>query len=307
MSNLPEELSDDKINELREVSQGKTMRTISPGLEEVLYKPFKVLDHGFVRVIDYMGTDSSIVQAARVSYGAGTKKVNEDRGLINYLMRHQHTTPFEMCEIKLHVRLPIFVARQWIRHRTASVNEYSARYSVLNNEFYVPEPENISIQSTINKQGRSLDDKMDENHSALIKKIIKEACEDSYAKYSNLINNYSLTRELARTILPVNVYSEWYWKIDLHNLLHFLKLRADPHAQYEIRCYADIILDLVKKWVPFTYEAFINYKKDSAVVSKKNLDLLKRLLKGEKVNQDASGLSKGEWAEFIDTFDLKNE
>lgn len=307
MSNLPEELSDDKINELREASQGKTMRTISPGLEEVLYKPFKVLDHGFVRVIDYMGTDSSIVQAARVSYGTGTKKVNEDRGLINYLMRHQHTTPFEMCEIKLHVRLPIFVARQWIRHRTASVNEYSARYSVLNNEFYVPEPENISIQSTINKQGRSLDDKMDENHTALIKKIIKEACEDSYAKYSNLINDYSLTRELARTILPVNVYSEWYWKIDLHNLLHFLKLRADPHAQYEIRCYADIILDLVKKWVPFTYEAFINYKKDSAVVSKKNLDLLKRLLKGEKVNQEISGLSKGEWAEFIDTFDLKNE
>lgn len=307
MSSLPEELSDDKINELREESKSCSMRALSPGLEEVLYKPFKVLDYGFIRVIDYMGTDSSIVQAARVSYGAGTKKINEDRGLINYLMRHQHTTPFEMCEIKLHIRLPIFVARQWIRHRTASVNEYSARYSVLNNEFYVPESENISIQSTKNKQGRSLDEKMDENNTELIKKIIKEACEESYSKYAYLIDEYSLTRELARTILPVSVYSEWYWKIDLHNLLHFLKLRADPHAQYEIRCYADVILDLVKKWVPFTYEAFVNYKKESSLISRKNLEILKHLLKGEKVNQETSGLSKGEWTEFVDTFDLKNE
>lgn len=302
MHNYPHELSDERIDSFRLASENTSMRAISSGIEEVLYKTFKVLDHGFIRVIDYMGNDNAIVQAARVSYGAGTKKINEDRGLINYLMRHQHTTPFEMCEIKLHIKLPIFVARQWIRHRTASVNEYSARYSVLNNEFYIPKVENISSQSQTNKQGRE-DSSID--NAELVQKIIKEACESSYEKYSDLIDNYSLTRELARTILPINVYSEWYWKIDLHNLLHFLRLRTDSHAQFEIRCYANIILDLVKRWVPLTYEAFMNYKKEAEIISKNGIDVLKRIIKGEQVTEETSNFSKGEWREFKEIFGLE--
>lgn len=283
-----------------------TRRAISPALEKILYQRINVLDHGFIRVVDYMGNDSSIVQAARVSYGAGTKKVQEDRGLINYLMRHHHTTPFEMCEIKLHVKLPIFVARHWLRHRTANVNEYSARYSVLSNEFYVPERDVLAEQSTSNKQGRS-EQKMDSAKCDEILKIICDSETKAYEKYEHMLNDLNLTRELARTILPVSVYSEMYWKIDLHNMMHFLCLRADSHAQYEIRCYANVIMDIVKKWVPYTYEAFINYRKESVSVSKQNVENLKKILAGEKITFENSGLSKGEWTEFTQIFGDPNE
>jgi len=302
MHNFPPGLSEEEINKVR--IHTETVRATSPELEEVLYKPIPVLDHGFVRVIDYMGTDASIVQAARVSYGAGTKKVQEDRGLINYLMRHQHTTPFEMCEIKLHVKLPIFVARHWLRHRTASVNEYSARYSILSKEFYIPEIDQLAKQSTTNKQGKS-DEEFDHNDAEEVLSLLEKSCAEAYEKYSHMLEDLSLTRELARTILPVNVYTEMYWKIDLHNLMHFLKLRSSPHAQYEIRCYANVILDIVKKWLPFTYEAFVNYKQESILISQKSRDALRRLLKGEKICQEESGMSKGEWLEFVTVFNIE--
>ena len=220
-------------------------------------------------------------------------------------MRHGHTTPFEMCEIKLHIKLPIFVMRHWIRHRTANVNEYSARYSVLSNEFYIPELDQIARQSEINKQGKS-DIAMDQVKAREIINIIKEVSSDAYEKYAHMLNDMSLARELARTILPVSVYTEVYWKIDLHNLLHFLKLRADSHAQYEIRCYANKILDIVKAWVPFTYDAFVNYRQNAVSVSKKCIELNKRMLKGEKISQENSGLSKGEWMEFVNAFELQD-
>lgn len=288
-----------------DIEKNETGRVVSGEVEKILYKTVPVLDHGFVRVVDYMGNDSSIVQAARVSYGAGTKQVNEDRGLINYLMRHGHTTPFEMCEIKLHVKLPIFVMRHWVRHRTANINEYSARYSVLSKEFYIPELSKIASQSKINKQGRS-DDKMSQESKSEIANTLSEFSEKAYEKYSHMLNDLGLTRELARTILPVNVYTEMYWKIDLHNLFHFLKLRADCHAQYEIQCYANAILEIVKKWVPFAYDAFINYRKNSVSVSKKCIELNKRMIQGEKISQESSGLSKGEWREFIESFELQD-
>ena len=288
-----------------EAVRNETGRVISAELEKILCKTIPVLDHGFIRVVDYMGNDSSIVQAARVSYGAGTKQVNEDRGLINYLMRHGHTTPFEMCEIKLHIKLPIFVMRHWVRHRTANINEYSARYSVLSNEFYIPELSKIAGQSKTNKQGRA-DDQMSSEDKSEIAKTLSEFSEKAYEKYSHMLNDLGLTRELARTILPVNVYTEMYWKIDLHNLFHFLRLRADSHAQYEIQCYANAILNIVRLWVPFAYDAFINYRKNSVSVSKKCIDLNKKMLQGEKISQETSGLSKGEWREFIEAFDLKD-
>lgn len=281
----------------------ETKRVISEELEKILGEPFPVLDHGFIRVVDYLGNDSSIAQAARVSYGTGTKKANEDRGLINYLMRHGHTTPFEMCEIKLHVKLPIFVMRHWVRHRTANINEYSARYSILNSEFYIPEPEKLSSQSKTNKQGRSNDLLTEENRKEVID-ILTGFSESAYEKYRHMLEDLSLTRELARTVLPVNIYTEMYWKIDLHNLFHFLKLRADSHAQYEIRCYADKILEIVKSWVPFACDAFINYRKNAAAVPQKWIELNKRMLNGEKITQENSGLSSGEWFEFMQAFQL---
>ncbi|MBQ3565175.1 MAG: FAD-dependent thymidylate synthase [Alphaproteobacteria bacterium] len=290
---------------MAEADKVETKRVISSDLEKILYEPIPVLDHGFIRVIDYMGNDSAIVQAARVSYGAGTKQVNEDRGLINYLMRHGHTTPFEMCEIKLHVKLPIFVMRHWVRHRTANINEYSARYSVLSNEFYIPELSKIAEQSKTNKQGRA-DDSMSDEKKQEIAKILDEFSKAAYEKYSYMLEDLGLTRELARTILPVNVYTEMYWKIDLHNLLHFLRLRADSHAQYEIQCYASKILELVKCWVPFTYDAFMNYRKNAVNVSQKYVELNKRIIKGEKISQENSGLSKGEWREFVEAFNLQD-
>ncbi len=284
-----------------------TKRVVSPALENMLYKPIKVLDHGFIRVVDYMGTDSSVVQAARVSYGKGTKQTNQDKGLIQYLMRHRHTTPFEMCEIKFHIKLPIFIARQWIRHRTASVNEYSARYSILNKDYYVPEKENIASQSKVNKQCRE-DLTVPDHLAEEVIKILKADSEQCYQHYVDLLNEdeagniinpdkVGIARELARINLNLNYYTEWYWKIDLHNLLHFLSLRADPHAQYEIRAYADAMLEIVKEWVPVTYEAFEQYRLNSASLSQNALSMVKKMLQGESVTFEESGMSRREWNE----------
>ena len=214
------------------------------------------LDRGFIRLVDSMGGDDAIVQAARVSYGKGTRKMSQDRGLIRYLMRHRHTTPFEMVEFKFHAKMPIFVARQWVRHRTANINEYSLRYSEARDEFYIPDEEHILFQSKLNKQGRS-----GEVPADLKKKVqdyFRDISDKSYTIYSEL-NDAGIARELARAVLPVNLYTEWYWKNDLHNILHFLSLRLDPHAQYEIRIYAEAMAEIVKKIAPFAYEAFKDY------------------------------------------------
>ena len=284
-----------------------TRRAVVAALEEVLYQPLPVLDRGFVRVIDYMGDDAAIVQAARVSYGRGTKKVSDDRGLINYLMRMRHTSPFEMCELKVHVKLPIFVARQWIRHRTANVNEYSARYSVLDDEFYVPAPEHLASQSDANRQGR--DQVLGAAQADAVRDTIRTTAERAYADYLALLNRDAageaidperagLARELARIVLPLNTYTEWYWKTDLHNLLHFIALRADPHAQYEIRAYAKVLLDVVRRWVPLSCAAFENYRLNAAELSGQALAVLRRMLAGEEVRQADSGLSAREWREL---------
>lgn len=297
------------IKDITEYESHTTKRATVAAMEEVLYKPLNVLDHGFIRVIDYMGDDSAIVQAARVSYGKGTKKLNEDRGLIRYLMRHWHTTPFEMCEIKLHVKLPIFVARQWIRHRTANVNEYSARYSILDKEFYLPSAEQLAAQSKSNKQGRG--DLLSAPQAKKVIEILKNDAQNAYNNYMIMLNideesgeilneeEAGIARELARLNIPVNFYTQWYWKIDLHNLMHFLMLRADAHAQYEIKAYADIILDLMAKWVPLTYEAFINYRLKGAHFSSNAVEIVKKLLRQENVNQAESGLAKSEWEELF--------
>jgi thymidylate synthase, flavin-dependent len=297
-----------EIDRLRAVT-ATTRRATVPALEEILYEPIEVLDHGFVRVVDYMGDDSAVVQAARVSYGKGTKKVTEDAGLIKYLMRHRHSTPFEMCEIKFHVKLPIFVARQWIRHRTANVNEYSARYSILDREFYIPTPENLGAQAVVNRQGRG--DVLQGDEAASVMKLLRDDAEAVYSHYEEMLNQredgttidenrQGLARELARMNLTLNYYTQWYWKVDLHNLLHFLSLRADPHAQYEIRVYADAMLDVVKRWVPAVFDAFSEYRLGGTHVSKTGLDVVKRLLAGESVTQENSGLSKREWRELME-------
>mgnify|MGYP001355846127 FL=1 len=302
-----------QIKKIRSKSYS-TLRATSPAIEKILYKPIKVLDHGFIRVIDYMGTDQSIVQAARVSYGEGTKKLREDRGLIRYLLSHWHTTPFEMCEIKFHVKLPIFVARQWIRHRTANVNEYSARYSVLDREFYVPEINQLGSQSTTNKQGRS--ESLNKNFAKQAQKLIKDNSNQLYDDYQNLLNGNllnkdeyedgeGLARELARTTLPLNYYTQWYWKVDLHNLMHFLKLRADSHAQYEIQIYAEKMIDVLKKWVPLTYEAFEDYKNNSYQLSKEAVKILKDILAGKKINVKKYKLSPRELRELETRFSVK--
>jgi thymidylate synthase (FAD) len=284
-----------------------TRRPTVPALEEILYEALPVLDHGFVRVVDYFGDDAAIVQAARVSYGTGTKKISDDRNLIRYLLRHRHSTPFEMCEIKLHVKLPIFVARQWIRHRTANVNEYSARYSILDREFYVPEPGKLAAQSQSNRQGRGevLEGRAAEQTLAAIEGLSNEA----YEVYERLLNEGEkanpeqpgLARELARMVLPTNYYTQWYWKVDLSNLLHFLSLRADDHAQYEIRVYAAVILDIVKRWCPIAFEAFQDYRMGGTAVSGPGMAVIKRMLAGETVTQADSGLSKREWTELMAT------
>ena len=302
----------EEIEALRS-EKNQTARVTAPELEAVLYQPIEVLDHGFVRVIDYMGDDSSVVQSARVSYGKGTKKISNDKGLIKYLMRHRHSTPFEMCEIKFHIKLPIFIARQWIRHRTANVNEYSARYSILDKEFYIPSAKNLAAQSQINNQGRG--DALTDDEASNVIQILKNDAEQTYANYETLLNENSsggvldegksgIARELARMNLTLNTYTQWYWKIDLNNLLHFLALRADDHAQYEIRVYADVMLDLVKKWVPLTYEAFEDYRMGGTELSAKEIKLMRKLLKGEKVSFEEEGLSKREWSELQRKFDL---
>ena len=302
----------DEVEQLR-ASSNTTLRATVPSLEEILYKPLAALDHGFVRVIDYMGDDTAIVQSARVSYGKGTKKISNDKGLIKYLMRHWHSTPFEMCEIKLHVKLPIFIARQWIRHRTANVNEYSARYSILDKEFYIPSVENLASQSQINKQGRA--ENLSPEEAEKVIELLKSDAEQTYRNYEVMLNENSdgetldessmgIARELARMNLTLNTYTQWYWKIDLNNLLHFLALRADAHAQYEIRVYADIILDIVKKWVPVTYEAFEDYRVGGTQLSAKEILILKKIIKGETVDPDAVGISKREWGELQKKFDL---
>ena len=277
----------------------QTLRAVSEGMEAHLYNAIPVLDHGFIRVVDYMGDDAAICQAARVSYGKGTKSVQNDEGLIRYLMRHWHSTPFEMCEVKLHVKLPVFVARQWIRHRTANVNEYSARYSILDREFYIPAPEHIAAQSVVNNQGRG--EALTGVEAARVLDILKTDSERSYDNYQAMISDdgqRGLARELARMNLPTNIYTQWYWKVDLHNLLHFLRLRADAHAQYEIRVYADAICSVVADWVPFAYAAFEDYRLGGATLSETALECVRRMLKGEAVTQETSGMSKGEWREF---------
>lgn len=279
--------------------QTKTLRVTVPNIERHLYIPFKVLDHGFIRVVDYMGDDSAIVQAARVSYGQGTKKSRDDSGLINYLMRHWHSTPFEMCEIKMHIKLPVFVARQWIRHRTANVNEYSARYSILDNEFYIPSAENLATQSQHNNQGRGRILEGKEARDVLeILKADSIRCYENYEQMLSNENKNGLARELARMNLPMNIYTQWYWKTNLHNLFNFLRLRADSHAQYEIRVYADEILRIISDWVPAAVAAFRDYRLDSVQISGKGLACLKRLLAGENVDLASSKMTPGEWKEF---------
>ncbi|MBL0338115.1 MAG: FAD-dependent thymidylate synthase [Rhodospirillaceae bacterium] len=292
-----------------------TLRPTAAALEQILYQALPVLDHGFVRVIDYMGNDSAIVQAARVSYGKGTKTVREDQGLIDYLMRHHHTTPFEMCEIKYHVKLPIFIARQWIRHRTANVNEYSARYSIMENEFYVPAESQLAAQSKNNRQGRG--NLLEAERARQVLQLLKKESLKAFDDYTQLMNEdeegkiiaaeeTGLARELARMRLPLNFYTQWYWKIDLHNLLHFLRLRAHSHAQYEIRAYADVMLKTVEQWVPATYSAFCRYKMDSASFSSSAMQVIRRLIKGEKVTQETSQMSKREWEEMMEALGLQN-
>ena len=299
-----------ELSELR-AQKFETHRATVQTLEDLLYKPFSVLDHGFIRVVDYMGNDSAVVQAARVSYGAGTRKVREDQGLIRYLIRHRHTTPFEMCEIKFHVKLPIFVARQWIRHRTANINEYSARYSILDNEFYIPAPEHLARQSGTNRQGRG--SVLEGSQALTVMRMLRDDATRAHAHYVEMMDisgdekdqadSPGLARELARMNLTLNFYTQWYWKVNLHNFMHFLSLRGDQHAQYEIRAYANVMLEILKKWVPDTFDAFSDYRLGAAELSAKSIIVLRQMLAGEKVVQSDSGLSKREWRELMELFD----
>ena len=311
-------LTEEQLKEIKEQQsqENMTKRVTAPELEKILYDAIPILDHGFIRVVDYMGDDTSIVQSARVSYGKGTKKVSTDSGLIKYLMRHWHSTPFEMCEIKYHVKLPIFIARQWIRHRTANVNEYSARYSILDKEFYLPEPKHLAAQSQSNRQGRG--EILEGEKAKKVLDLLKNDAERTYDNYETMLNerydgsvidenSVGLARELARMNLTLNTYTQWYWKTDLLNLMNFLRLRADSHAQYEIRVYADIMLETVKKWVPITYDAFMDYRVGGVEVSAKGKLIIQKLIKGENIVLENSGLSKREWNELMIAFDLKDK
>ena len=295
--------------ELARSSSLKTRRPTVPMLEEILFEPIPVLDHGFVRVIDYMGDDAAVVQAARVSYGKGTKKISDDAGLINYLLRHRHTTPFEMCEIKYHVKLPIFVARQWIRHRTANVNEYSARYSVLDREFYVPEEDHLAAQSSSNRQGRG--NILSGKEAKRVLDILREDAQMTYDHYIEMLNESEegniidvskegLARELARMNLTLSTYTQWYWKTDLHNLLNFLSLRADTHAQYEIRVYADAMMETLRRWCPITFQSFSDHRVEGVTLSGKAIKVVRMLISGVHINQEESGMSKREWRELME-------
>jgi thymidylate synthase (FAD) len=303
-------LTDAQLQELAEARSvtAETRRPTVPALEAMLYEAVPVLDHGFVRVVDYMGDDNAVVQAARVSYGRGTRAANEDRGLIRYLMRHRHSTPFEMCEIKYHVKLPIFVARQWIRHRTANVNEYSARYSIMDREFYLPAADQLAAQSADNRQGRGA--VLQGEEAARVLSLLRQDAMTNYDHYQEMLNadeagntldasRQGLARELARMNLTLNAYTQWYWKSDLNNLLHFLSLRADAHAQYEIRVYAKAMLRSLEAWVPAVAEAFRDYRLGAVTLSAQMLSVVKRLLAGEAVAQEGSGLSKREWRELM--------
>ena len=307
-------LSEEQISEINSLraSTNKTIRPVAEGIEKILYQVYPALDHGFIRVVDYMGDDQAVVQAARVSYGKGTSRVSEDRGLIRYLMRHRHSTPFEMCEIKLHVKLPMFIARQWIRHRTASINEYSARYSVLDKEFYIPNAKDLAVQSKSNMQGRG--DVLSEKDSNEALEMLKRDAENCFETYEYLLNERSngdiidsnrdgLARELARINLTLNTYTQWYWKTNLHNLMNFIYLRADSHAQYEIRVYADIIYEIMKAWVPITADAFNSYRSGSKELSAEAMNVIKIMLAGKKIDQKSSGLSLREWNELMNILD----
>ncbi|MAY90235.1 MAG: thymidylate synthase (FAD) [Rickettsiales bacterium] len=309
---MNKKLQERELNQLRKKTH-TTLRATVKNIENILYKKFNVLDHGFIRVIDYMGDDSSIVQAARVSYGKGTKKINQDKSLINYLLSHRHSTPFEMNEIKLHIKLPIFVARQWIRQRTANVNEYSARYSILDREFYMPKPEHFQAQSKSNNQGREISLDNSEMKSKL--KILKENSNKNFDNYSFLLNedesgniinpkNQGIARELARMTLPLNTYTQWYWKIDLHNLMHFLSLRFDPHAQYEIRVYAEVMLKILQKWVPLTFDAFCKHRMHSFTISSQGINYIKSIISGQKFNKEK--ISKRELDEINKKLNIDN-
>ena len=312
--NTNNSLSDEQISEINSLraSTNKTIRPVAEGIEKILYQVYPALDHGFIRVVDYMGDDQAVVQAARVSYGKGTSRVSEDRGLIRYLMRHRHSTPFEMCEIKLHVKLPMFIARQWIRHRTASINEYSARYSVLDKEFYIPNAKDLAVQSKSNMQGRG--DVLSEKDSNEALEMLKRDAENCFETYEYLLNERSngdiidsnrdgLARELARINLTLNTYTQWYWKTNLHNLMNFIYLRADSHAQYEIRVYADIIYDIMKAWVPITADAFNSYRSGSIELSAEAMNVIKSMIAGKKIDQKSSGLSLREWNELMNSLD----
>ncbi|MBL9099822.1 MAG: FAD-dependent thymidylate synthase [Myxococcales bacterium] len=276
-----------------------TARTLAPGAEALLGQEVPVLDRGFVQAVDYMGTDEDIVQAARVSYGPSTRKVHDDRGLLRYLMRHRHTTPFEMCEVKFRCKMPIFVARQWIRHRTANVNEMSLRYSEAPDEFYVPALEHVTLQSTTNRQGREtlvLPDDLRRQVQALL----TSRNEDIYRDYQRLAGELGIARELARTVLPVSLYTQWIWKIDLHNLLHFLDLRLDPHAQLEIRVFAEAMAAFVRAWVPLAWEAFVDYRREAVPLSRLEARALGLMLAGaaEAAAAEQAGLRGRELQEF---------
>ena len=310
-------LTEQQKQEIKEQqsNQNTTKRVTVADLEKILYEAIPILDHGFIRVVDYMGDDSSIVQAARVSYGKGTKKVSTDEGLIRYLLRHWHSTPFEMCEIKYHIKLPIFIARQWIRHRTANVNEYSARYSILDKEFYIPAPNKLAAQAVNNRQGRG--DVLEGEQAQEVLSILKEDSQRTYENYEKMLNERydgstidenksGLARELARMNLTLNSYTQWYWKTDLLNLMNFLFLRADMHAQYEIRVYAEAMIETLKKWVPITHSAFLDYRVGAAHISAKGLNVIKLMLSGGKIDYESSGLSKREWNELMQVLDKKD-
>jgi thymidylate synthase (FAD) len=304
----------EEIEEARS-QRAETRRKTVQALEEIVLSPLSVLDHGFVRVVDYMGDDSAVVQAARVSYGRGTTRVSDDRNLIRYLMRHSHTTPFEMAEIKLHVKLPIFVARQWIRHRTASVNEYSARYSIMDKEFYLPDRDHLAAQSSSNRQGRG--EILSESEASYVLDLLRSDAELAYRHYIEMLNqdedgkdlagvHKGIARELARMNLSLNFYTQWYWKTNLHNLMHFLRLRIDPHAQYEIRAYADSIMKILQRWVPLTYEAFLDYRVNAVTLSQPSVAVISQMLRGEAIDQKTSGLSRREWDELMTVFSLQS-
>ncbi len=288
----------------------ETKRPTVPAAEEILGGYFPVLDHGFVALVDYMGTDEDVERAARVSYGYGTRKVSQTRGLIRYLRRHRHTTPSEMVEFKFHCAMPMFVARQWIRHRTASVNEYSGRYSLMPLLFYRPRPEHFALQSTANNQGRA-DPAPEELYREAVARWerLRAMAGEGYT----WMVGHEIAREIARIDLPLSTYTQWYWKIDLHNLLHFLALRADPHAQYEIRVYAEVIAGMVKRVVPLSFEAWVDYDLTGRRMSRVELEVLARLLQvdeaGVRARDGASfsieelkaaGLSGREVRELLD-------